>query len=140
MIEVNRAHHVVWSYGNPADTAILQGPAFASRLDNGNTLISDAGNNRIVEVNAAGEITWQFATNHRAGSVTDPNPTRAVRMRNGHTLISDQNNHQVIEITSTGHVVFKMGTIGVAGAGTKLDAPYDAKVIGDFTGLTDPEF
>ena len=139
VIEVNRAKAVVWSYGSPADTATLNGAAFASRLPNGHTLISDANNNRIVEVDAHGTVVFSFSTSARTGSVANPNPTRAVRLRNGDTLISDQNNHQVIEIDHTGKIVFSQGAIGVAGKGpNQLNGPYDAKVIGDFTGLTSP--
>jgi hypothetical protein len=35
--------------------------------------------------------------------------------------------------------VFSQGQIGVAGTGfDELNAPYDAKVVGDYTGLTAP--
>ena len=139
VIEVDRAKNVVWSYGDPSDTTKLNGAAFASRLPNGNTLISDANNNRIVEVNAGKSVVFTYVTSARTGSVAAPNPTRAVRLRNGHTLISDQNNHQVIEINPAGQIEFTQGAIGVAGTGfNQLNAPYDAKVIGDFTGLTSP--
>ena len=139
VIEVDQAKNVVWSYGDPSDTTKLNGAAFASRLPNGNTLISDANNNRIVEVNAGKSVVFTYVTSARPGSVTTPNPTRAVRLRNGHTLISDQNNHQVIEINAAGKIVFTQGAIGVAGNDfNHLNAPYDAKVIGDFTGLTSP--
>lgn len=46
---------------------------------------------------------------------------------------------QVIEINPKGTIVFSQGQIGVAGTSfNQLNAPYDAKVIGDFTGLTAP--
>ena len=139
VIEVNRNKNIVWSYGEPSDTTKINGAAFASRLPNGNTLISDANNNRIVEVNAGKSVVFNYVTSARPGSIAAPNPTRAVRLRNGHTLISDQNNHQVIEINSAGKIVFAQGALGVAGNGfNRLNAPYDAKVIGDFTGLTSP--
>ena len=84
-------------------------------------------------------MVWQYFTNTRAGSVANPNPTRAVRLENGNTLISDQFNMQVIEINPKGTIVFSQGQIGVAGTSfNQLNAPYDAKVIGDFTGLTAP--
>ena len=84
-------------------------------------------------------MVFQFVTTARPGSVAQPNPTRAVRLRNGHTLISDQNNHQVIEIDGSGKIVFSQGSVGAAGNGdNQLNAPYDAKVVGDFTGLTSP--
>jgi hypothetical protein len=139
VIEVNHDGDIAWTYGDPANTKILNGPAFASRLSNGNTLISDASNNRIVEVTRGGHVVFTYDTSARPGSVAAPNPTRALRLRNGNTLISDQNNHQVIEITRAGQIVFSQGAIGVAGNGkNQLNAPYDAKAIGDFTGITNP--
>lgn len=139
VMEVTRDNRIVWQYGDPADTTILNGPAFASRLDNGNTLISDASNNRIVEVTSLGAVVWQYVTSARPGSVDAPAPTRAVRLHNGNTLISDQFNHQIIVVTPHNQVVFSYGQIGVSGDGPGLlNAPYDAKVIGDYTGLTPP--
>lgn len=139
VIEVNRHKDIVWQYGDPSDTSILNGTAFASRLSNNNTLITDSGNNRIVEVDSAKNVVWTYVTNTRPGSVAQPNPTRAVRLRNGNTLISDQFNHQVIEVTHDGTIVFAQGKIGVVGTGfDELNAPYDAKVNGDYTGLTPP--
>ncbi len=139
VIEVDRYGDLLWQYGDPNDTTLLNGPAFASRLADGHTLISDASNNRIVEIDAHGKVVFNFATTSLPGSVTSPNPTRAVRLRSGNTLISDQNNHQVIEITPAAKVVFQQGQIGVSGNGAnQLNGPYDAKVVGDFTGLTPP--
>jgi len=139
VIEVTRQNQIVWSYGDPNDTTILNGPAFASRLPNGNTLISDASNNRILEVDPTPSVVFEYDTSLRPGSVAQPLPTRAVRLKNGNTLISDQFNHQVIEINPAKEIVFSQGMVGVAGAGaTGLNAPYDAKSIGDFTGLTPP--
>jgi len=139
VIEVNRAHEIVWSYGSPSDTTTLNGAAFASRLDNGDTLITDSNNNRAVEVNHDKKVVWSYTTNTRKGSIDQPLPTRAVRLANGHTLISDQFNDQVIEVNHEGQIVFSQGHIQVDGAGfNQLNAPYDAKVIGDYTGLTPP--
>ena len=139
VIEVDRKMNIVWSYGDPNDTTILNGAAFASRLPNGDTLITDSLNNRIVEVNMNKQVVWTYDTTARAGSVSQPNPTRAVRLRNGHTLISDQFNMQVIEVDHAGNIVFTQGQIGAAGTGfDQLNAPYDAKAIGDYTGLTPP--
>ena len=51
----------------------------------------------------------------------------------------DQFNDRVIEITHAGKIVFQQGTINAPGMGfNQLNGPYDAKVIGDFTGLTPP--
>jgi hypothetical protein len=139
VIEVDRHHRTVWHYGGP-NSSKLNGAAFASRLPNGNTLITDSNNSRILEVTPAGQVVWQYVTNTRVGSVATPQPTRAVRLQNGNTLISDQFNDQVIEVDPTGNIVFSQGQIGVAGTGfDELNAPYDAKVVGDYTGLTAPK-
>lgn len=117
----------------------LNGVAFASRLANGDTLITDSNNNRIVEVDAQDHIVWQYATNLMAGSNPSPLPTRAVELRNGDILISDQFNQRVIEINRDKKIVFQQGKLNVAGAGfNRLNGPYDAKRIGDFTGLSTP--
>jgi outer membrane protein assembly factor BamB len=138
VIEVDRKKNVVWSYGS-VNGDQLNGPAFASRLSNGHTLIADSTNNRIVEVDMSGNVVFEFYTNTRQGSVSMPLPTRAVRLKNGNTLISDQFNHQVIEIDPNQNIVFAQGQIAVPGNGfDMLNAPYDAKVVGDYTGITPP--
>jgi hypothetical protein len=140
VIEVTMQGAIVWQYPMQlGDLTMLNGAAFASRLASGNTLISDSNNNRIIEVNPQGTIVWMYATNTRAMSNAMPLPTRGVRLANGHTLISDQFNHQVIEVDNAGTIVFSYGQINMAGNGPgQLNGPYDAKVIGDFTGLTPP--
>jgi len=138
VIEVTMAKRIVWQYGAPK-SAKLSGAAFASRLPSGDTLITDSNHNRIVEVTMSKHVVWVYRTNTRAGSVANPLPTRAVRLRNGDTLISDQYNNQVILVTHAKKIVWHDGQIGVAGSGTgMLNGPYDAKVIGDYTGLTKP--
>jgi len=117
----------------------VSGAAFASRLPNGDTLITDSNNNRIVEVNGNDQVVWQYVTNLEAGSNPTPLPTRAVRLHNGHTLISDQFNNRVIEVTAAGKIVFDQGELNMPGDGfNQTNGPYDAKQIGDFTGLTPP--
>ena len=135
-IEVTLGKHFVRAF-SAGGTA--SGVAFASRLGNGHTLITDSNNNRIVEVNGSDGVVWEYFTNTDAGTNAAPLPTRAVRLRNGHTLISDQFNNRVIEVTPAKHVVFEQGTINVIGKTFNLlNGPYDAKVVGDFTGLTPP--
>jgi len=109
VIEVNREHEIVWSYGNPLNTKILSGAAFASRLLNGNTLITDSNNNRIIEINASKQLVFLFSTVNRPGSIKMPLPKRAVRLRDGLTLISDQFNDQVIAVNRVGQIVFVQG-------------------------------
>jgi hypothetical protein len=142
VIEVDKlSKSIVWQYPSTPNTTLLSGAAFASRLANGNTLITDSNNNRIIEIDSSQNVVWSYVTSSRPGSVTNPLPTRAVRLVNGDTLISDQFNDQVIEVDhqTPANIHFTQGTINVAGTGpNELNAPYDAKVIGDFTGLTPP--
>jgi len=123
----------------------FSGVAFSSRLPNGHTLITDSNNSRIVETDETGADFWHFFTNARAGSNTSPLPTRAVQLVNGNILISDQFNHQVIEVTHTmpATIFATYGTINDPGfspstALTKMNGPYSAYVIGDYTGMTPP--
>jgi uncharacterized protein (UPF0248 family) len=139
VIEVDRRHRTVWQYGDSNSDEPLNGPSFACRLEDGNTLITDSGHNRILETDHSGHKVMEFATSKQPGSVADPLATRAVRLDNGDTLICDQFNHQVIEIDADSNVVFTHGSIGAAGNDSdRLNCPCDAKVIGDYTGLTPP--
>ena len=147
-IEVTRDDQIVQTITAGGTANIV---AFASRLDNGNTLLTDAGNSRAVEVDANDNIVWQFVTDTDPNSVAAPLPTRAVRLKNGDTLISDQFNNRVIRVSPEGAIVASQG-LPLAGGGTignnvgydlqttekGIYAPYDAKVIGDYTGLTPP--
>jgi hypothetical protein len=129
--------------------------AFASRLPNGDTLLTDAGNSRAVEVDANDITVWQYVTDTDPQSVPAPAPTRAVRLRGGDTLISDQFNNRVIRVTMGGAIVADYGlplaggpvdpypfgfNVGYNLHNTQkgLYSPYDAKIIGDYTGLTPP--
>jgi hypothetical protein len=142
VIEVNRNKQLVWSYGS-CTTSLLSGAAFASRLPSGETLITDSNNHRILAVTTAKKIVFDYDTTSLGGSCdvanTCPLPSRAVRLGNGNTLISNQFENQVIEIDPQKKIVFRQGRENVAGTGfDELNAPYDAKVIGDYTGLTPP--
>jgi hypothetical protein len=147
----NVAIEVTHVYGSPSSVVHtysqagglpFSGVAFASRLPNGHTLITDSNNSRIVETDENGTVFWQFFTNTRSGSNPAPAPTRAVRLADGTTLISDQFNHQVIRVNSDGEIVASYGTINTPGFdlhdASVMNAPYSAYVIGDYTGITPP--
>ncbi len=130
-----------WQFGNGSDKPgphSIVGTNDAERFGRF-TLITDANNNRIVEVNAADTVVWEYRTDTESGTNSAPLPTRAVRLANGNTLISDQFNNRVIEITPAKDIVFQQGVLNTPGDGfNRLNGPYDAKVVGDFTGLTPP--
>lgn len=151
-IEVTRGDQIVDVFSAGGTVGAV---AFASRLDNGDTLLTDAGNARAVEVNTNDAVVWQFLTNTKSNSVPAPAPTRAVRLKNGDTLISDQFNNRVIRVSMAGMIVARYG-LPLAGGPVDpypfgnnfgydlhttqkgLYAPYDAKIVGDYTGLTPP--
>ena len=131
-------HEVVWQYPTTLDPTLLSGAAFASRLPDGNTLITDSNNNRVIEVTKTGTVVFSYSTLDPAGN-PNPLPTRAIRVRDGLTLISDQFNDRVIAVTQAGQIVFTQGMLNVPGNEfNQLNAPYDAKVIGQYFGLTPP--
>jgi hypothetical protein len=151
-IEVTRGDKIVGTFtvGSTANTV-----AFASRLENGDTLLTDAGNARIVEVDANDHVVWQYFTATDPKSVAAPLPTRAVRLKDGDTLISDQFNNRVIRVNHAGQITASYGLPLAGGpvspfpfgnnagydlhtAQKGLYSPYDAKVVGDYTGLTPP--
>ena len=148
-IEVTRGDKIVRMFTAGGTANIV---AFASRLKNGDTLLTDAGNSRAVEVDANDNIVWQYVTDTDSFSVPAPLPTRAVRLKNGDTLISDQFNNRVIRVSPAGRIVASYG-LPLAGGDpignnvgydthtsqNGLYSPYDAKVIGDYTGLTPPD-
>jgi hypothetical protein len=140
-IEVDRDKNIVATF---TAGGTVSGVAFASRLENGDTLITDSNNSRIVEVDKTDAVVWEYFTNTDSNSNSAPLPTRAVRLKNGDTLISDQFNDRVIEVDPAKNIVASYGSLNVSGYSATnvssggLAAPYDAKVIGDYTGLTPP--
>jgi len=96
VIIVNQAGEITWQYGGALDII-----AFASRLPNGDTLITDTANQRIVEINAQNQTVWRFYTNETEGSVSQPHPSNAVRLSNG-----DTNNDRIIVVNTQGQTLY----------------------------------
>ena len=142
VIEVQNDGTIVWQYPATIDTATLSGPAFAIRLPSGDhALATDGNNNRAVEVELGSDARgmWTYSTATRNPSDPTPIPTRAVRLANGDTLVSDQFNNQVIEVDQAKNIVFTYGQFTAGNGANQLNGPYDAKVVGDYTGLTPPQ-
>jgi hypothetical protein len=55
VIEITRAGQIVWEYSQG-----LMFAAFASRLPNGDTLITDSGHARILEVTPDKQVVFQY--------------------------------------------------------------------------------
>lgn len=100
---------IVWTYGDGGRG--LRGPRWAGRLSNGNTLVVDTGNHRILEVTTAGQQVWTHGEAGRAGCTGHGlfKPHAAVRTADGTTLIADSGNHRVIEVDPKGAIVWQYG-------------------------------
>jgi uncharacterized protein (UPF0248 family) len=126
---------VSWSFGgDPGDRAkFLRAPRWASRLSDGNTLIADTGNHRVIEVSPQGEVVWQYGEPGRAGCAGQGlfKPSAAVRSASGNTLITDSGNHRLVEISPEGKVIWQYGNAanrlgggGGSGTGQLADPSY----------------
>ena len=141
-MEVAAGGTVVWQYPSVLRSLEPRYPGVREPTPSGNTLITDSNNRRILEVDSASppKIVWMHKTATRT-TQRNTGPTRAIRLANGHTLIAEPFTDQVVEIDGTPqqNIVYVHGGLGVAGKGTnELNQAYDAKVVGDFTGLTPP--
>jgi outer membrane protein assembly factor BamB len=108
VILVNEEKEIVWQYGQFGVTGFgpdqLNTPVQNTFLPNGNVLITDQGNERIIEVRPSDKaIVWQYGVNAVTGIAPNylNNPNAAELLPNGHILISDENNNRAIEVTHT---------------------------------------
>ena len=111
---------VLWQYGMNgvigSDPNQLSAPCAAHSLGNGNILVADQGNNRVIEIDPDGNIVWQYGTTGVGGSGFNQlgRPAfDAQRLSDGNTLITDTENHRVIEVDPTRQIVWQYGTTGV---------------------------
>ncbi len=89
----------------------LNGPRDAFELPNGNWLITDMLNDRVIEVNPKTKaIVWQYGTTDVPGSGANQlnNPYSAIRLANGDTLIADCSNNRIIEVTPQNAIVWSL--------------------------------
>ncbi len=149
VIEVNPStKDIVWSFGsgdpslcNPGPGAII-GTNDAERLADGLTLISGTGlpegasssmpkgcaDNRVIVVNQAGQIVWQYGQAGKAGS--DLNmlnaPVFAIQLPNHDFLVTDQGNNRIVEVSREKQIMWSYGP--TSGPGT-LNSPNSAELL-----------
>ena len=150
-IEVNPVTKaIVWSFGSGNPTLCNPGPGTiiglndAERLAGGLTLLAGTGvplgssplaptfscvDNRVIVVNEAGKIVWQYGQAGVTGS--GPNqlnvPVFAIQLPNRNILIVDQANNRVIEVDRfTKSVVWSYGPASGPGA---LNNPNSAELL-----------
>ncbi|MFN0063170.1 MAG: MYXO-CTERM sorting domain-containing protein [Myxococcaceae bacterium] len=131
---LNGSGGVVSEFGtgtNLCNDSGFKGPEDFIQLANGDYLVADTGQNRLIQLNAAGAKVWSFGTVCTPGSPDNGmlrKPTSLFEMPNGNLIVSE--GHDVVEIarapTSGGSVTRWYGT-GAAGSGpNELSAPQDA--------------
>lgn len=121
--EIDRNGRVFWSFRG----AVY--PESAERLPNGNTLIADTGNDRVVIVDPDAAIAWNTSgiALSDGSTLSGPCDARAVPP-SGRTLITDRDNHRVLEIGPGGTVFWQFGQTGIPGAGgTRTSSPSSAE-------------
>lgn len=112
---------------------ILDKPLGVEQLPNGNILITDGGgayytttDASIMEVDASGQIVWQYT-----GDMAFPHS--AERLPTGETLISDTGNNWVFSVSQAGEIVWTSddwgGGTGELSDGSHLDYPNDAELL-----------
>jgi len=148
VIEVDPiTHNVIWQYGQSgvigSGTNQLGYPCDAAKLMNGNVLIVDSSNSRVIEVRpegvSGGTIVWQYGQTGVAGSEVNQLGfhCEAIRLANGNTMIADSGNHRVIEVKTTDYlnftassIIWQQGQTGVYGSGwNQLYSPRDVEEI-----------
>jgi hypothetical protein len=147
VIEVNPlTKAIVWSFGsgnatlcNPGPGAVI-GPNAAERLAGGLTLIAGTGvpagvpgttacaDNRVIVVDQAGRIVWQYGQAGKAGSGPDllNVPVFAIQLPNHDFLITDQANNRIIEVNFSKSIVWSYGPAAGPGA---LNSPNSAELL-----------
>ncbi|MFT5125119.1 MAG: hypothetical protein ACI9QL_003317 [Candidatus Omnitrophota bacterium] len=91
--EVNRAGEIAWEWLGGGDRSRFYS---VQRLPDGNTLVSDYGMSRVVEITEHHDVTWQMEV---------PRPSDAYRLPNGNTLITSSKEH--MEVTPGLEVIWR---------------------------------
>ena len=69
VVEFDSSGHVTWSYGPTSGAGELDFPTLAIVLSNGNVLISDARNDRVIVIDPSSkQIVWQYGHTGKPGS------------------------------------------------------------------------
>ncbi len=139
VILVNPARKIIWQYGQFGVTGggpnQLNTPVQNTFLPNGDVLITDQGNQRVIEVERKhNTIVWQYGLTGVAGAGPDQlnSPNSAELLENGHILIGDLNNNRAIEVNRD-HVILRTFTAG----GTTSGVAFASRLANGNTLITD---
>ncbi len=116
---------IVWQYGETGvkgdGPGQLRSAHSVQRLTNGDTLITDAFGDRVIEVTPDKRIVWQYGVTKTPEITDDDHPgplanlNYAVRLENGHTLIADTDHERLVEVDHMGGMVASYDLTKVVG-------------------------
>ena len=119
VFRVDATGEIVWSSddwgggnGTLSDGSHLHYPNDAELLETGTLLITDRNNDRVIEVDDAGQIVWSFTQLTR--------PHNGDRLPGGNTMIANSEANLVVEVDPAGEIVWSYGEGGA------LNWPRDA--------------
>jgi len=148
VIEIDRAGNIVWHFGiGPKDFSpnSIIGTNDAERVGE-LTLMAGTGipagvdpnapngvaDNRVLLVNEAGQIVWQYGQFGVTGFGFNQlnTPVQNTFLPTGNVLITDQSNERVIEVRHDKTIAWQYGTTGVSGSGpNQLNNPNSAELL-----------
>ncbi|MCK4365277.1 MAG: right-handed parallel beta-helix repeat-containing protein [Thermoplasmatales archaeon] len=141
VIEVNSNGDIIrqWGSNRPYDAEMLD-------LNAGIILLTEFLNDRVIEINPSGTISWQ-----KTGLVY---PVDAERLADGNTLIAEYGKNRIIEVNQNGEIEWEMKNIGqamdaerLAGGNTLIvhrqssrviEVNHDCEIVWQKTGLSVP--
>ena len=111
--EITRTGEIIWTYDLYSNYISDNEIHDVDKLENGNVLIADMNQDRVIEVTMDHQIAWEWRASNWLDSqayLDDWTHLNDVdRLHNGHTLISLRNLRKVIEVNETGHIVWSYG-------------------------------
>ncbi|MFX0061496.1 MAG: aryl-sulfate sulfotransferase [Candidatus Hermodarchaeota archaeon] len=88
----NNPANILWWYGDYENHSLIYMQHNPDYLENGNIIIADSTNNRILEINKTSkQVVWSYAEGLKW-------PRDANVLDNGNVLITDSFNHRIIEV------------------------------------------
>ncbi len=119
-----------WSFGSRGEAGKherLFGPTWAEPLANGNVLIADSLNGRVLEVDIHKNVVRQHGQEGLVTSeLTLVEPTCVRYLSNGRYLICDPGQGKVLQVDGSGSTVWRLSTVTIDGAEVSLKRPVHA--------------
>lgn len=125
IFEIDREGTVVWSY-----TTDLVWAHNADKQPNGNVIISDTGNDRVLVIDQAGFVLWNSDDISLSDGSVLHYPNDANIIPEGAHLITDRDNHRILRVDIGGALLWQFGETGVPGNDSlHLNGPHNADML-----------